>query len=179
MFVLRIEILIIPKMKIIFLFTLFLPSLLIAQYQPFNDNVPKRFHEIDNPYDADYYFYSYQSDTLNDTLLFNQYFKVGQEVVEILCPNWGGDFSPTGDTTWLGREIYYNTSSKQLSLYNSSNEELNYDFNIPLGDSAIFYQDATNEYFIKFITEVQETILGQTEWVRTYQIKHYDELGEL
>ncbi|MEO9531532.1 MAG: T9SS type A sorting domain-containing protein [Crocinitomicaceae bacterium] len=165
-------------MKFLFLLLINISVLSFSQsFQPFKEDVPKRFHELNNPSQADYFFYSIKTDTLGDSIIFNQYFRNGLTEVEILCPNWGGGWSPTGDTTWLGRTIIYDTLLQTLELTNDSASQLLFDFSIPLGDSALFYSDASNDYFMVHTSLSQETILGSLDWVKTYEIHHYDNLG--
>lgn len=169
-------------MKILFLFALLLINFagLAQNFVPFNEAQPKRFDHINDPSQNDYFFYVDSADTYADSTVFHQYFRVSTNTVVFDptdCPTWGGFDGPVGDTTWLGREFIYMHSTATLKMKNKNTESLTFDFGLNLGDSALFYQNVIDEYYIKFTQAGQESILGQQDSVKTFTILHYDNVG--
>lgn len=150
-------------------------------YQPFNENQPKRFVNVADSNDDNHFFYPYQFVQSGDSSIFNQYFRLSNEYYAIdsnfVCPSWGGNDGPTGDTTWLGRTIIYESINQTLRLSNYLLEPLTFDFDIALGDSSLFYSNAVHEYYIKYAGAAEEVILGQTDSVKSFTILHYNILG--
>ena len=152
-------------------------------FSPFNAGSPKRFVNATNPSDNDYFFYSIQTDFSGDSIIFNQYLKESSDLVDVTgtyCEGWGGGMQPTADTTWLGRRIIYNITSKELISRNRALETLRFDFGMSQGDSAIFFTDNSgNDYFIRFDNLVQEAILGESDYVKSFSVWKYDAMENI
>lgn len=147
-------------------------------FSPFNSNSPKRFVNTNDLSDNDYFFYSMQTDFSGDSTIFNQYLRESSYTVDVTgtsCEGWGGGMQPTADTTWLGRKIIYNNTSKELINHNRALEALRFNFGINQGDSAIFYTDSfDNDYFIRYDNLAQESILGISDNVKSFSVWKYD-----
>ncbi|WP_123776008.1 hypothetical protein [Brumimicrobium aurantiacum] len=151
-------------------------------YMPFNEDTPKRFMSETDSADNDYYFYSTETFFNGDTILFNQYFRESFYHVNVsgtYCEMWGGGFQPTADTTWLGRHITYNTLTNELKLKNNLNEILSFNFGLNIGDSALFYNNNSIQYYLKYEQLNQELVVDTMDWVKTYTITKYDALENL
>jgi len=165
----------------------FTPLLLLSvvsyaqNYQPINENQPKRFVNVADSNDDDHFYYPFQYELSGDSSIFSQYFRLSPTEYAIdsnfACPSWGGNEGPTGDTTWLGRTIVFEHTTNVLRLSNYLQEPLTFDFNVPLGDSSLFYSNAVHEYYIKYAGATEEVILGQTDSIKNYTILHYNVLG--
>lgn len=163
-------------------FTLILSALLsfsFAQsYQPFNDANPKRFANVVDAIDNDYFFYAIETTVNSDTTNFKQYVRISQtsevDVSNTICSGWGGGVVPRADTTWLGKRLDYKSTTQELILKNKNNEPIIFDFGIALGDSAIFYSAIDGNYYIKYTSLNQELILDSLEWTKTFIILKYD-----
>ena len=167
--------------SLIFLFTFFSAYTFAQDFAPFNSDVPKRFFETENPTSNDYYFFAYQTDSWDSFIKYRQYFRRTDVEIPIGpdCSGWGVGAGNAGDTTWLGREIVYNTDAQTLELNNLGGDLLTFDFSIESGDSAMFYSDASNEFYIKNSGSVVEDIYGTGDLVKTFSILHYDLSGEV
>ena len=151
-------------------------------YLPFSDTVPKRFAEVGNSSANDYFFYPTLTEIIGDSMYFHQYFRTSQYygyADPSVCPNWGSDYGLLGDTTWLGREILFYENYNLLVLRNENNESLSFDLDVIIGDSSLFYQNASDKYFLKFISTQQESVLSVIDSVKTYQIVHYDNSNQV
>ncbi|MFT6923954.1 MAG: hypothetical protein ACJA1C_002974 [Crocinitomicaceae bacterium] len=165
-------------MKLLSLFILMLSFSINAQnYNPFNENVPKRFHATNNSADNNFFFYPYQTVNLGDSILFEQYLKRSDQSIDITgtaCDIWGGGTGLIVDSTWLGRNIYYDNNLRVLSLINKDYENLSFNFNLSIGDSSLFYQSATDSYFIKHSQVLLETVFGVQDSVQYFELQHFD-----
>lgn len=95
------------------------PSLLWAQnYAPFNNDVTKRFFEVENPSADDYFFYADNTVTNGNQIIFQQYYstQATEYFVNPDCMFWGGGSNLKLDTTWLGNRILYNTATKKNGI---------------------------------------------------------------
>lgn len=154
---------------------------LTQNFQPFNDTIPKRFAEVNNSTANDYFFYPISTEISGDSTLYSQYFRLSsyyEYADPVDCPNWGSDYGLIGDTTWLGRQFIYDTNLNALHLTNANNEVLDFNFSVLPGDSSIVYQSLSDEYYLKFTSELEEIVLSVTDTVRTYQLLHYDNTGQ-
>lgn len=145
-------------------------------------NTPKRFQNSTSATDNNYYFYPVDTLTAVDTITYVQYLKIGSSTISMqpnMCSGVWGDpnFVEAADTTWLGRHVNYKTTSKELMIQNKLGESLNFDFSLALGDSAAFYQSASEEYYLKYDEINEEITYGVTDSVKTYLILKYDLLG--
>jgi hypothetical protein len=149
-------------------------------YLPFDANSPKRFQEVNNPAIDTNYFYALSSSQVGDSIVIEQFFRTSTTQITVpqsQCYSWGSGQSYVGDTTWLGREIIYNSILKTLDMKNAAGEVLLFDFSLASGDSALFYQTATDDYYIKHTQQQQESILGFSDMVKTFEVLHYDNVG--
>jgi hypothetical protein len=160
-----------------------IPFLGFAQnFQPFNGEVSKRFFEVNEPSNADYYFHSTSEEINGDEIAWNQYYTIQSEfeVAEELtteCYFWGGGSSTTLDTTWLGNTIYYNQNTFELHLTNENAEFLNFNFGLNLNDSSMFYQNSSSSWYIRLVSQEEQDVFGQLENVKQFEISAYDNTG--
>lgn len=160
-------------------FALFYSFASFAQnYEPFNENVPKRFFDSSSPDSDDYFFYAYKVKEVGEAIKYYQYFRLTDQ--EILvgeeCIGWG-EYGKAGDTTWLGREILFDSTAQTLLVNNAVGDELIFDFSLDLGDSSLFYANATDEYYLKYTHQEVESIYGNDDMVKTFVILHYNLAG--
>jgi hypothetical protein len=168
------------KTKLLFLILCAFTNSFAQNNSPFSENNPKRFQNTQDALDNEYFFYPQMIEIIGDTVVFKQYYKMTNQTVDVLgtsCEGWGGGFQPVIDSTWLGRDIGYNEVSSELYVSNGQMEPLTFDFSLLLGDSSLFYQDITNEYYIKHTMLSSENIFGVIDMVKTFVIKHYDLSG--
>ncbi len=146
-------------------------------FTPFNFDSPKRFQEVANPSNDDYFFFACDS-THNGTIItLKQYLQKSVYLDYTNNPNcnsWGGPPHPLADTTWLGQKIEYDTTNQILSLQNDSSEVLSFDFGLNLGDSSVFYANGSFKYFIRFDGVGNELIIDSTDNVKNFSIWKYD-----
>ncbi|MCJ8292010.1 MAG: T9SS type A sorting domain-containing protein [Crocinitomicaceae bacterium] len=145
-------------------------------------NTPKRFQNSISAVDNDYYFYPIDTLTNASIVTYVQYLKIGTSTISLpstACGNVWGDpnFVDAADTTWLGRYISFNTATNKLLAVNKPGEDLTFDFSLAMGDSATFYQNATDEYYLKYDQINEEVIYGVMDSVKSYSILKYDLLG--
>ncbi len=170
-------------MKPIILTVLLLSVCLFSQaqnYQPFNRNVPKRFASVTTPSDNEYFFYAHYDTLIGSDLVLRQYTISNENTPAVAtpaCPGWGNPVHGA-DTSWLGLNITYDTVSSQLNLQNDQNEPFDFDLGMTLGDSSVFYSNATDAYYIRFDSQQEEIVLGQADTVKTFTILHYDLGGQ-
>lgn len=170
------------KLLIFFVSVLIVGSTFGQGFAPLNTNNPKRFVNPNNLDDNDYFFYSTQTVVSGDTTTFNQYLRKSSYHVDVTgtdCELWGGSIQPTADTTWLGRQLRYNSATQQLICNNSTMDELVFDFGMNLGDSSIYYANGASNYFMRFDNLIQELVLDSLEWVKSFTIWKYDGSGNL
>jgi hypothetical protein len=151
-------------------------------FTPFNLEQPKRFANSNDNLDKDFYFYPTDTTINQDTIVFVQYLSQSDYYVDVTntnCAGWGGGFQPTADTTWLGRNIYFDSIAKHLILYNFSNEEMVFDFSINQGDSSLFYSNGIDHFYLRLDTTAYELVIDSLDSVRTYTIWNYDGSGNL
>ncbi len=171
-------------MKKITLLLLFSLSFVIfgQQYQPFSQNVSKRFQKLTNPQESDYFFHSLSETVNGDTLSFRQYHTSQPENYGVYvpsCPSWGGTSGLKLDTTWLGNLIHYNTFTKELMLTNESGTMLTFDFGISIGDSSLFYSDGSLNYYILNQGSSFSPIYSIMDSIKHFQIRPFDNSGNL
>lgn len=79
-------------MRRLFLIFSIIPIFSLAQnFQPLDGSVSKRFFDVNEPENADYFFHATSEEFDGDELLWNQYYTTqsGQEVVEALSVSSG------------------------------------------------------------------------------------------
>lgn len=169
-------------MKTLLLFALtFIPlSSSAQQYDPFNTQ--KRFQNPNAVGDDTYYFYPIDTLINSDTIRYSQYLKVGSSNTSVPntneCSVWGDpNLVASADTSWLGRYIWVNTNTNELFIKNGMGETLAFDFGISIGDSAIFYQNTAEAYYMKYDQINEETHFGVDDSVKTFVIAKYDLVG--
>ena len=168
------------KSLLLSLFVSMTLSLFGQDYTPLN--TPKRFQNSNVVSDNNYYFYPIDTLTNADTVTYVQYLKMGNSTTTLtngtICSVWGDPNQVVAaDTTWLGRYVNYNSVSNELRVENKSGEILNFDFNLALGDSAIFFQSTSEEYYLKYDQLNEETVYGVVDSVKTFLIFKYDPTG--
>ncbi|WP_317896997.1 T9SS type A sorting domain-containing protein [Aurantibacillus circumpalustris] len=171
------------KIKTTVLF-LFISSVIVAQnFSPFNANVTKRFYNSATATDNSYFFYADSSHhPAPGKTIFYQYFTSKQPASAVSATNcgfWGGGAMLIADTTWLGAQIIYDSLSQHLLLKNYVGDTLDFDFSIQLGDSAKFYENNTDKYFIKATQTQNETIYSVNDTVKTFTILHFNSLNQV
>lgn len=146
-------------------------------YQPFNELSSKRFFEISDLLDNNYFFHTDSSSMSGDSIIFHQYYKVKDFSLPTSpnpCPTWGGPSIILLDTTWLGNTIVWNTMTYELQLKSESNELINFDFGLPIGASSQFYSDGAINYSIEHTSTDLETFLTVSDSVQVFTINATD-----
>ncbi|MDZ4752577.1 MAG: hypothetical protein SGI87_13240 [Flavobacteriales bacterium] len=118
-------------------------------FTPFNPDQAKRFQNSNNPEDNEYFFYPIQTISIGDTTHFVQYMKMTSYFVDVTdnyCQGWGGSEVPAADTSWLGRQFWWNGTTNELGIHNAINEPMVFNFNIDMGDSSKFYETNKAHY---------------------------------
>lgn len=150
-------------------------------FAPFNDESPKRFHLSSDPTDNEFYFYATNSTYSGDTVIYSQYFLPSSEDTlydSFVCASWGwGGEAKIPDTTFLSDELIYDNASKKLWIDNKLSLSLTFDFGMVLGDSSMLYSDDFSEYYLKYSSAANESILGFTDSIKRFNILHYDLSG--
>lgn len=150
-------------------------------YAPFHAQVSKRFHEVTDPTADDYFFYADTAITNGSLSTFFQYYTSRDSffsLEENYCPAWGG-YAKVVDTTWLGEKLVYDAANGQLTCVNKWQDSLTYNFAIGLGDSALFYTDGNDRYYIKHIGTSFENIFNAQDSLKTFTVYHYDVAGNM
>ncbi len=145
-------------------------------YAPFNSNSSKRFVDTVTQND-DYFFHTDSSFIEGDSIIFEQYFKtkMTENFGQVAgCSFWGGAVGIELDTTWLGEQIIYNTSSQNLLLKNDLGENLTFDFGLDLNDSSMFYSNSEQVWYLKYIGLEESVVLGQMDNIKQFEILSYD-----
>jgi hypothetical protein len=148
-------------------------------YAPFNENNPKRFQDVLNTNNNEYFFYPIEIENNADTTTFHQYLSYSSVLVDVtgtICEGWGGQLQPAADTTWLGRLIKYITTTQELIITNADAEQLTFDFGINIGDSSVFYSNV-DHYYLRYDNLAQELVIDSLNWVKTFTIWKYDSFG--
>jgi hypothetical protein len=113
-----------------------LSSICMAQnYQPFNETSSKRFFETENQSNDNFFFHSTDSNITGDTVIIDQYHTyeyTGDFSLVNGCNFWGSGAGIALDTTWLGKQVKWNSITKELLFKNQENEILSFDFNSTL-----------------------------------------------
>lgn len=165
-------------MKKLTLLALMSPLFCMAQsHQPLDGSVSKRFFEVNEPENNDYFFYATGEVQNGNEIVWNQYFTIqSEQEVEFNenCSWWGGISTTTLDTTWLGTTIYYQENTMELQLTNEYSELLNFNFGLNLNDSALFYENDNSSWYIRLVGEEEQSVLGQNENVKHFAISAYN-----
>ncbi len=160
---------------------------LIAQdYTPFSADVSKRFVNANDEADDDYFFYSTSNTIIENIVNYEQYYTV-QSIEwdwegapgESECGFWGGNIGIGLDTTWLGNSIFYDEGLKSLLLLNEEGDSLNFNFNMAIGDSALFYSSDTLNYYITYISIIEDSNLGVIDSCKIFTVQSYNDFGIL
>lgn len=168
-------------MNILYLFFLsfFICNQVFAQdYQPFNNQSPKRFYNISDSTENEHFFYPVDSVISNDSLILKQGFKNLEFLSSSFnCTPWGDAYQT--DTNWLGRKIIYDINDKKLTLFNKLNQTLTFDFNLAVGDSSIFFVDSNKFYYIKLDSIYFDNVLNSSDSIKSFLINVYDSIGSI
>lgn len=158
---------------------LLLASMSIAQnYAPFSETSSKRFFEAGNTSENDFFFHATSSSISGDSTIFNQYYTKQNDGIPGEMPNgcifWGGTTDERLDTTWLGNQLNWNSTTHELLLQNEAGQAIVFDFNLDLGSSGMFYTNGTTNYFIEHTATNLENFLGVSDSVQVYTINAFD-----
>lgn len=160
---------------------LYMPTILFAQqYTPFDLSQYKRFRAIDNSSDNEYFFYPIQAIQTEESATVFPHMSSYTNYADITgqyCQGWGNPFVPLADTSWLGRSFEWNNMTNTLELENRWNETLSFTFDIPVGDSSVFYQSDNTVYYFRYDELASENILNSPSNIKKYSIHKYDDLG--
>jgi len=169
----------------LFLVLLFMCGFYTAYTQafaPFNDSVPKRFVDVNNSSESEYFIFPVSVDFMGDTMVFHQYRSLSGEFIDVQgtsCDLWGGGTAEIADTNWLGRTMRYHPESKLFLLRNQYNEIISFDFNLAIGDSAVFYENSEAKYFIRLESVAVEPVLNTSDMVKSFTVTKYNDLGQV
>jgi hypothetical protein len=164
------------------IFSIF-PIVCSAQnFQPLNGEVSKRFFDVNEPSNADYFFHATSEEINGDEISWSQYYTTQSDVeveeeLTTQCFFWGGGSNTTLDTTWLGNTIYYNQNSFELHLTNENSEILNFNFGLDLNDSSMFYQNSSSSWYIRLVSQEEQDVFGQLENMKHFEVTAYDADG--
>ena len=153
--------------------SLFLLGAALAQdYVPFHS--PTKFKAVGGTEEK--FFFAEEMNSNNSTLEIKQY-QVASDVLQAPNPNDMGCGS-YGDinlatSNWLGRNIDYNQLLHELEMDNN----ISFNFDLNLGDSAVFTTTNNTDYYLKYISKTQENILNFWDSVKAYAIVAYDAQG--
>ncbi|SFT83978.1 Por secretion system C-terminal sorting domain-containing protein [Lishizhenia tianjinensis] len=153
--------------------SVFLLGTALAQdYVPFHS--PTKYKAVGGTEEK--FFFAEETNIYNSTLEIKQY----QEASDVLqapdpndmeCGSYGDVNLATNN--WLGRNIHYN----QLLLELVMDNHLSFNFDLSLGDSAVFNTTNNTDYYLKYISKTQENILNFSDSVKAYAIVAYDAQG--
>jgi hypothetical protein len=146
-------------------------------YIPFNANMPKRFENIADSTDDNYYFYPRKRELLGNTTVFWTHISYSMNTIEELpinCSNWGGSSYPLADTNWLCKKIFWNNQIKELTVLNKNSESIIFNFNLNLSDSSLLYGTVNDGYYLKLDSLQNTTFFSLTDSVKYFSIWRYD-----
>jgi phosphoribosylamine--glycine ligase len=114
-----------------------------------------------------------------DYSIYLNYTGIGNEFESDTCIFWGGSTCLHQDKPlWLG----YSPTVDFMGTYHfktCQDNFLSFDFNLLPGDSSIFYQDASQSFYMVYEGADTATILDFQDSARFYRIAHYDLSGNI
>jgi hypothetical protein len=165
-------------MKYVLIFSLLILSLLSfsQEYKLFNASSKKVYTNY--PVADSTFSIAFDSASMagNDSVYYN-FTRLGNITTSDTCQFWGSQECFRQDyPSWLGPEVVYNNSSS-YTFFNVAGNTLNFDFSVSGTDSALFYRNSTEQFYIQFYKSDTLTVLNYTDSVRVYTIIHTDSLG--
>lgn len=149
---------------------------------PINETSHKRFANVLDPTDDAYFSFVTDNVVSGNEITFHQYMKESGDYINVMntvCAGWGGNSQPTADTTWLGREQFFNSMTNKFSLLNYQGDTLHFDFGMTLGDSAVIYDDGISSYYLRYDALNTEQVIDSTDAVKRFTIWKYDAFNNL
>ncbi|HLG35931.1 MAG TPA: T9SS type A sorting domain-containing protein [Bacteroidia bacterium] len=93
------------------------------------------------------------------------------------CGFWGGPYcNPQNQPTWIGQKIEH-TLSGLYRFFNLANDTLTFAMNINVGDTSLFYANASERFTIIYDYADTISVLGNNDSAHFYRIWHTDNAG--
>jgi len=111
-----------------------------------------------------------------DSVYYNHTGLDDNSITSDSCMFWGGPQCRQQNVSWIGTRIQQHPSGK-YTFFTRQADTLTFDFSLPAGDSAVFYQDSWQVF--RIISEGKDTasILGYPDSVMVFRISHHDLIG--
>ena len=150
-------------------------------YDLFNQSSKKLFADATLPGHT----YSISIDTTiiqGSTTFYFNFFNVDTlfpNYISDSCSFWNGPWCKTqSDASWIGKKIEKD-SVGNYSFYNRNNDDLFFEFSMPVGDSSVFFQNLSNRFYIIRIPDDTLPVFSNTDSVHIYEILHTDLSGNV
>jgi hypothetical protein len=147
-------------------------------YRLFNSANKKLFASI--PSQSETFSIAFDSVTASgsDSVYYN-FFGIRETAIPTNCIFWCSSDCQTQDVpTWAGGKIIDNNSGL-IQFFTLSGDTLNFNFNLSIGDSSLFYQDVSQKFFFRFDEIDTMTVLSAIDSVKEYTIVHTDAAGNV
>lgn len=171
-------------MKNLLIVHLFLSSLVASaqNYDLFNINTKKLFADYPTPYRT----YSLSIDSVitqgNETFYYT-FFTVDSidfNYQSDTCWFWPGqNCKQQYDPSWLGYIVEQNNSLGNYIFPNRNYDSLNFNFQILVGDTSLFFQNAAEKFSIVRLNDDTITSIGLFDSAHIYKIIHTDLSGNI
>jgi len=93
------------------------------------------------------------------------------------CEFWGGNECIKQDLpSWMGSSVIFDNNSC-YSFFNNSGDTLQFNFDLSPGDSSLFYEDASQMFYMHYEGRDTTTVLGLKDSVKFFRISHMDADG--
>lgn len=112
-----------------------------------------------------------------DSVYYN-FFALRDTMVPSNCTWWGGPQCTTQDNpVWAGQIFGDNTGAYRFVT--RFNDTLHFNFNLNMGDTSVFFEDATQKFSSIYDDNDTMTILGIADSVKVYTVRHTDLSGNV
>ena len=111
--------------------------------------------------------------------VYYTYTGIGNEIESDTCVFWGGTYCSRQDRPlWFGPRIISNNDGIYRFITDFA-DTLSFSFDILPGDSALFYEDVSQQFYMIYEDADTSTILGIPDSARFYRVAHYDGSGNI
>jgi hypothetical protein len=147
------------------------------EYKLFNSSSRKVYSNFPLPDSSLSLSFDSASITGNDSVYHN-FTQVGNTVISgENCSFWGSPECIKQDRpTWLGSHVIYDNASG-YKFFTSYGDTLNFDFSLAPGDSALFFENQQEKFYLSFLKYDTITVLGYSDSAKFYTIIHTDLSG--
>lgn len=167
------------KKSLLFLFIVLTIMVQGQNFQPFHADAEKVFSTY--PVKGQTYSLAFDSvvNVSGGGFIYYPYMGISTTTIESEdCEFWGGPTcNPHDKPNWIGNFI--TVTSSGLYQFNHNGSVISFDFNLPQGESFVFYEDLTERFSIISQGVQQQTILGITDSVRVFTIANTDLNGTI